>query len=58
MAHRCFPSNAAMHGQWDSAILANRRAVLELEEELRKVVQGQEGLEKKLQVGLRSRHPP
>ena len=37
--------------QWDAAILSNRRALLELEEELRKVVKGQESLEKKLQVG-------
>lgn len=39
--------------QWDSAILSNRHALLELEEELRRVVKGQESLEKKLQVGCR-----
>jgi hypothetical protein len=37
--------------QWDSAILSNRRALLELEEELQRVVRGQDSLEKKLQVG-------
>ena len=36
--------------QWDGAILSNRRALLELEEELRRVQRGQEGLEKKLEV--------
>ena len=36
--------------QWDSSILSNRRALLELEEELRRVVRGQESLEKKLQM--------
>lgn len=39
--------------QWDAAILSNRRALLELEEELRKVVKGQESLDKKLQVRSR-----
>ncbi len=36
--------------QWDSSILSNRRALLELEEELRRVVRGQESLERKLQM--------
>lgn len=47
---RSFVKHAEALSQWDSSILSNRRALLELEEELRKVVKGQEGLEKKLQM--------
>lgn len=47
---RSFVKHAEALAQWDAAILSNRRALLELEEELRKVVKGQESLEKKLQM--------
>lgn len=47
---RSFVKHAEALAQWDSSILSNRRALLELEEELRRVVRGQESLEKKLQM--------
>ena len=46
----CLLLLGALPLQWDGAILSNRRALLELEEELRRVQRGQEGLEKKLEV--------
>lgn len=51
LPHVCLPDLPPPLLQWDASILSNRRALLELEEELRRVARGQESLEKKLQVG-------
>lgn len=49
-----FVKHAAQLAEWDRHILTNRRALLDLEDELQRVAQGQEALEKKL--GLLETH--
>ena len=47
---QAFRKHAEALSEWDRAILNNRHSLLHLEEELRRVIAGQESLEKRLQM--------